>query len=81
VFEGIPVRQWVLTQPHRWRYRLAYDHRLGRAILGVFGRAVLSFQCRRAIPLPGSGRLRRKPPPELGRVGAGDVLQRRPLAL
>ena len=30
------------------RYRLAYEHRLCRAVLGVFARALLSFQCRRA---------------------------------
>ena len=48
VFEGVPVRQWVLTLPHRLRYRLAYDHRLCRAVLGVFVRALLSFQRRRA---------------------------------
>ncbi len=44
----MPVRQWVLTLPHRLRYRLAYDHRLCRAFLGVFARALLSFQRRRA---------------------------------
>jgi hypothetical protein len=28
----VPVRQWVLSVPHRLRYRLAYDHRLCRTV-------------------------------------------------
>ena len=36
----VPVRQWVLSVPHRLRYRLAYDHRLCRKVLGVFVRAL-----------------------------------------
>ncbi len=36
----MPVRQWVLSVPHRLRYRLAYDHRLCRMVLGVFVRAL-----------------------------------------
>jgi hypothetical protein len=36
----VPVRQWVLSVPHRLRYRLAYDHRLCRTVLGVFVRAL-----------------------------------------
>ena len=35
----VPVRQWVLSVPHRLRYRLAYDHRLCRTVLHVFVRA------------------------------------------
>ena len=38
----VPVRQWVLSVPHRLRYRLAYDHRLCRTVLGVFVRALRS---------------------------------------
>ena len=42
VLGGLPVRQWVLTLPFRLRYRLAYDHRLCRAVLegsrGTLGR-------------------------------------------
>jgi len=38
----VPVRQWVLSVPHRLRYRLAYDHRLCRSVLGVFVRALRS---------------------------------------
>ena len=43
----VPVRQWVLTVPHRLRYRLAFDHALCRAVLGVFIRAVLGWYRRR----------------------------------
>ena len=47
VLGGLPVRQWVLTLPYRLRYALAWDHRLCRAVLAVFIRAVLSFERRR----------------------------------
>ena len=47
VFGDLPVRQWVLTLPHRLRYALAYDHRLCRAVLAVFVRALLAFERRR----------------------------------
>jgi len=45
---GLPVRQWVLALQLRLRYRLVYDHRLCRAVLGVFVRALLGFEQRRA---------------------------------
>jgi hypothetical protein len=48
VLPWVPVRQWVLTVPHRLRYRLAFDHALCRAVLGVFVRAVLGWYRRRA---------------------------------
>jgi hypothetical protein len=48
VLPWVPVRQWVLTVPHRLRYRLAFDHALCRAVLGVFIRAVLGWYRRRA---------------------------------
>ncbi len=44
----VPVRQWVLSVPHRLRYRLAYDHRLCRTVLGVFVRALRAAHRRRA---------------------------------
>ena len=56
VLGGLPVRQWVLTLPFRLRYRLAYDHRLCRAVLGVFVRALLGFTQRRARALGMRGR-------------------------
>ena len=40
VLGGLPVRQWVLTLPHRLRYALAWDHELCRAVLAVFIRAL-----------------------------------------
>jgi hypothetical protein len=40
----------------RLRYRLAYDHRLCRAVLGVFVRALLGFEQRRARALGIRGR-------------------------
>jgi len=48
VLGGLPVRQWVLTLPHRLRYAAAWDHKLCRAVLGVFIRALLGFERRRA---------------------------------
>jgi hypothetical protein len=48
VLGGLPVRQWVLTLPYRLRYALAWDHRLCRAVLGAFIRALLGFERRRA---------------------------------
>src|SRR5262249_15533408 len=43
-----PVRQWVLTLPHRLRYALAWNHELCRAVYTVFIRALLGFERRRA---------------------------------
>jgi hypothetical protein len=43
VFPRVPVRQWVLTLPHRLRYRLAWDHDLCRAVVGVCVRTILGF--------------------------------------
>jgi hypothetical protein len=48
VLGGLPIRQWVLTCPWRLRYAMAWDHRLCRAVLAVFMRAVLGLQRRRA---------------------------------
>jgi hypothetical protein len=38
----------VLTVPHRLRYLMAWDHRLCRAVLGVFVRGLLGWYRRRA---------------------------------
>ena len=43
VLPRVPVRQWVLSLPHRLRYLLAWNHVLARAVLGVYVRALLSF--------------------------------------
>ena len=48
VLPWVPVRQWVLTMPYRLRYLLAWNHRLSRAVLGAYVRAVLEFYRRRA---------------------------------
>ena len=48
VFPEVPVRQWVLSLPHRVRYQLAWDHDLCRAVVGVTLRAVLGWLRRRA---------------------------------
>jgi len=48
VFPVVPVRQWVLSLPHRLRYVLAWDHALCRAVSGAFVQAVLSDLRRRA---------------------------------
>jgi hypothetical protein len=66
VFPDVPVRQWVLSLPHRLRYRLAWDHELCRAVTGVALRTVLGFLRRRA---------RRDGVPD-GRSGAVAIVQR-----
>jgi hypothetical protein len=48
VLPNVPVRQWVLSLPHRLRDLLAWNHTLCRAVLGVYARAVLGFYRRRA---------------------------------
>ena len=40
VLPWVPVRQWVLTMPYRLRYQLAWNHRLSRAVLRVYTRAL-----------------------------------------
>ncbi|TMB59359.1 MAG: transposase, partial [Deltaproteobacteria bacterium] len=66
VLPTVPVCQWVLTVPHRLRYRLAFDHALCRAVLGVFIRTVLGWYGRRG---------RRAGIPE-GQSGTVTVVQR-----
>ena len=48
VLPDVPLRQWVLSLPHRLRYLLAWDHDLCRAVAGVYVRAVLGFLRARA---------------------------------
>jgi hypothetical protein len=66
VFPVVPVRQWVLSLPHRLRYVLAWDHALCRAVTGVFVRAVLGSLRRRA----------RRQGARDGRGGAVAIIQR-----
>jgi hypothetical protein len=67
VFPEVPVRQWVLTVPHRVRYLLAWDHALCRAVVGVFMRTVLRLL---------RGRARCEQGVADGRSGAVVILQR-----
>ena len=48
VLPRVPIRQWVLSLPHRLRYRLAWDHALCRAVVGRLMRAIRGFLRRRA---------------------------------
>ena len=66
VLPHVPVRQWVLSLPHRVRYLLAWNHKLCRAVLGVAVRAVLGFYRHRARRAGVRG----------GRSGAVTVIQR-----
>jgi hypothetical protein len=66
VLPRVPVRQWVLTVPYRLRYLLAWDHRLSRAVLGVYVRVLLDFY----------GRCARQRGIRDGRTGMLAVIQR-----
>lgn len=48
VLGGLPMRQYVLTVPHRLRFWMIFDHRLCRSVLAVLHRALLGMQRRRA---------------------------------
>lgn len=48
VIPFVPVRQFVLSVPHRVRYLLAYDHARCIAVLRIFVRTLLSFYRKRA---------------------------------
>jgi hypothetical protein len=48
VIPFVPIRQFVLSFPHRLRYLLAYDHDRCIAVLRIFIRAVLGFYRERA---------------------------------
>jgi hypothetical protein len=47
VFPDVPVRQWVLTVPHRLRYLLAFDPQLVTQVYGVFTSTVFAALKRR----------------------------------
>lgn len=66
VLRRAPVRQWVLSLPFELRYRLAWDHRVCRAVLAVYTRALLGFYRKRA----------RASADRDGRTGAVTVIQR-----
>lgn len=48
VLPRVPVRQWVLTLPHRLRYLCAYEPEMCRSLRRIFVRAVFSHLKRRA---------------------------------
>jgi Putative transposase/Transposase zinc-binding domain len=48
VIPHVPVRQFVLSLPHRLRYWLAYDHARSLSVLRVVVRAVFGFYLRAA---------------------------------
>lgn len=48
VLPQVPVASWVLTLTYRLRYRLAWDHALCCAVLGVHARGPLAFYARSA---------------------------------
>jgi hypothetical protein len=43
VIPRVPVRQWVLTVPHRFRYRIGYDHNLCKRFLRVLGHELQTY--------------------------------------
>jgi hypothetical protein len=57
VVPWVLVRQWVLAVPYRLRDRMAFDHGLSRAVLGVFTGVLLdAYACgARAPGLDGGG--------------------------
>ena len=59
VLPDVPVRQWVLSLPHRIRLLCAYDPELCRTVRSVFVRAVsnayLRQARRRGLPRPNTG--------------------------
>jgi hypothetical protein len=42
VFPEVSVRQWVLTLPYTWRFRMAYDSKLVAAIHRIFVQSVFA---------------------------------------
>jgi hypothetical protein len=46
VLPAVPIRQWVLSLPHRLRYLCAWDHGFCRAVLRIYARALLGFMRR-----------------------------------
>jgi Putative transposase/Transposase zinc-binding domain len=51
VMPVVPVRQWVLTVPHRLRFRMAYDAAISRRVLDAFSKALSGSYRRRARAL------------------------------
>jgi hypothetical protein len=51
VVPQVPLRQYVVSFPHALRYRLAYDHALCSAALGIFASELQRDFQRRATRL------------------------------
>lgn len=45
VIPDVPVRQWVLSLPHRVRYACAFDHRITQRVRKILMRALTTFYC------------------------------------
>ena len=43
--DDVPVRQWVLSLPHRYRFFLARDVKLLQLVVGIFVRVVFALLC------------------------------------
>jgi len=48
VLPEVPIRQWVLTMPHRIRYLIAFDRTLYAEVRRIFIRSVQSYLRRKA---------------------------------
>jgi hypothetical protein len=46
--EEVPVRQWVLSLPHRYRFVIARDTALLQAVVRIFVGVVFGLLCRAA---------------------------------
>ncbi|MGQ0736033.1 MAG: transposase [Acidobacteriota bacterium] len=66
VLPDVPVRQWVLSVPHRVRYLLAWDHDLCRNVAAILSRAIFRVLRERASDVGIEG----------GRGGGVVVIQR-----
>jgi hypothetical protein len=43
--DDVPVRQWVLSLPHRYRFLIAKDVKLLQRVVGIFVRVVFALLC------------------------------------
>lgn len=66
VIPFVPVRQLVLSFPHRMRYLLAYDHARAIGVIRICVRAIMSFYRQRVKRKGISG----------GRTGSVTLIQR-----
>ncbi len=74
VFPVVPARQWVLSVPHRLRYRMARDPALTGRVLAIFIRAVSLWLKRRARRAGARGVLKTGGVTVIQRFGSGLAL-------